>query len=86
MLSWVNNAVNSVSVEVQRDSGAGFVQVKQTYLDDTWTDLDVTLPTAITYRIRAINPFGASAWSAERVTGLAFIFWQSSNSQYLATI
>lgn len=68
VLSWVNDAVDSISVEIQRDDGAGFVTLTQTYHDDAWTDEDVTLPASVTYRIRSINPFGASAWSAELST------------------
>lgn len=68
VLSWVNDAPNSIAIEVQRDDGAGFVSIAQPYLDDAWTDEDVTLPASVTYRIRSINPFGASGWSAELST------------------
>lgn len=69
VLLWVSENVNSIAVEIQRDGGAGFVSVREEQNNYSWEDISVTNPGTASYRIRSVNMFGASAWSATVTLG-----------------
>lgn len=64
-LAWADNSIDETSFEIQRSVGAGAFAALTTVGADIATYSDTTaLPsTSYTYRVRAINTAGNSAWS-----------------------
>ncbi|MFE5207974.1 glycosyl hydrolase family 8 [Streptomyces sp. NPDC056600] len=66
-LTWADNATNESGFRVERRVGSGSWTALTTLAADarTHTDTGLTAGTAYTYRVRATNASGDSAWSAE---------------------
>lgn len=63
-LSWTDNASNEDGYQIERDSGAGFVLVATVGADVTaFNDTSLTPATNYSYRVRAYNVLGASAYT-----------------------
>jgi hypothetical protein len=64
-LMWVDNASNETAFEIERDTGSGFTALTTTTANTiTCADTGLTPTSTYTYRVRAVNAGGASAWSA----------------------
>jgi len=66
-LEWVDNSTNETSFEIERRSGASAYQLVATVGPNvtTFSDDPRTGSPAFTYRVRACNPVGCSAYSNE---------------------
>jgi cysteine-rich repeat protein len=69
-LAWTDNATSESGFEVQRDSGGGFVTLATMPANTTsFDDATVVPAAAYVYRLRSVNPYGQSDFSAQaRVT------------------
>lgn len=71
-IEWVNQAVNALGIEIERamDGGDfGLVYTANAYRDGTWQDTSADASAhQYTYRVRAVNYAGASAYSANALT------------------
>jgi hypothetical protein len=68
-LAWVDNSADETGFEIERRTGTGdWTRLAIVAANVTrFGDLEVTPGTTYTYRVRAVNDMGASAWSNEAV-------------------
>jgi formylglycine-generating enzyme required for sulfatase activity len=67
-LAWIDNSDNESGFEVERraEGESSFGKVAVTGDDaESWVDGGLSANTVYAYRVRAINPWGASRWTAE---------------------
>ncbi len=65
-LTWSDNATNETGFRIERKTTGGFTEIATTPADDAdYSDTGLTYETTYTYRVRAFNGQGDSAWSNE---------------------
>lgn len=66
-LAWTNNTTNATQIEVERCTGGGCTDFAQLAAigptESTYSDVSATLGNVYEYRVRAVNPVGASAYA-----------------------
>ncbi|MCF7929353.1 MAG: fibronectin type III domain-containing protein [Spirochaetales bacterium] len=65
-LTWSDNSDNEEEFQIQRDSGSGFQGIDTVGADSTaYSDQGLSADTSYSYRVRAANSAGESAWTEE---------------------
>lgn len=83
-LSWTDNSINEDAFEIQRKIDAGpFEALATTGISiRSYADTGLTPGKTYTYRVRAVNAYGVSAWSSEQSVSLEDITPPSLTSVY----